>query len=192
MWRNGRRAGFRCLCPSGRGGSSPLIRISPDPQRRRSNRRCDARRRGSAGVPAQSTRNAPANIAHESARARRPEGIRRPRGTHAGIVAARTTSSVRPTPERCFARWLSHKGPRRVRGGNRCAASGSSGGRRPSQGRNRALWMGLSQRRSFVRQPPREATLSEPIVTVPGDWTAAARAGRRRSLSSCRVEERAR
>ena len=22
-WRNGRRAGFRCQCPSGRGGSSP-------------------------------------------------------------------------------------------------------------------------------------------------------------------------
>ena len=25
-WRNGRRAGFRCQCPQGRGGSSPLIR----------------------------------------------------------------------------------------------------------------------------------------------------------------------
>jgi hypothetical protein len=29
-WRNGRRAGFRCQCPSGRGGSSP-----PSPTTRR-------------------------------------------------------------------------------------------------------------------------------------------------------------
>ena len=27
-WRNGRRAGFRCQCPSGRGGSTPLSRTA--------------------------------------------------------------------------------------------------------------------------------------------------------------------
>src|SRR4051812_49799549 len=29
-WRNGRRAGFRCQCPSGRGGSSPPSPTKPD------------------------------------------------------------------------------------------------------------------------------------------------------------------
>src|SRR5829696_4463843 len=29
-WRNGRRAGFRCQCPSGRGGSSPPSPTNPD------------------------------------------------------------------------------------------------------------------------------------------------------------------
>ena len=30
-WRNGRRAGFRCQCPQGRGGSNPPSRTSTTP-----------------------------------------------------------------------------------------------------------------------------------------------------------------
>jgi hypothetical protein len=30
-WRNGRRAGFRCQCPKGRGGSNPPSRTHQDP-----------------------------------------------------------------------------------------------------------------------------------------------------------------
>src|SRR6478735_11681917 len=46
-WRNGRRAGFRCQCPKGRGGSNPPLRTDRDRPRQASRRgrsRCTDRR----------------------------------------------------------------------------------------------------------------------------------------------------
>ncbi len=85
-WRNGRRAGFRCQCPKGRGGSNPPSRtqmwgIPHDPGR-------VARRESDRPAAVMSLGQDPGHL-HRAERRQRPETNRPPRASH--VLSSPTT-----------------------------------------------------------------------------------------------------